>query len=133
MQQERINEQTKLDTRRDSLLVWAHDDTTLAGQTYQYRIRLGVFKSHRRTQLGSVTSSSDIRTRLFCEPISEPTQEVTIPKMMHVFPTDVLALDTGGGVKVRLHVIISANGVPMNLKSFPARSLAKKPTIRLFT
>lgn len=126
MQQERINEQTKLDTRRDSLLVWAHDDTTLAGQTYQYRIRLGVFNPIAGRNWFSDEQQRYKNQVVLWSQYSEPTQEVTIPKMMHVFPTDVLALDTGGGVKVEVARYYLGQWRTHEFEVFPGQIIGQK-------
>lgn len=100
MQQERIDEQTKLETRRDPLLVWAHDDTTQPGETYQYRIRLGVFNPIAGRNWFPEDQEHYKNQVVFWSAFSEPTKAVVIPKMLHIFPTDMLAGDVGGGVKI---------------------------------
>lgn len=100
MQQDRINDQTKLESRRDPLLVWAHDDTAQPGETYQYRIRLGVFNPIAGRNWFREDQEHIKNQVVLWSDYSGPTREVAIPKMMHIFPMDVLARDTGGGVKV---------------------------------
>ena len=100
MQKERITEQTKLDTPRDPLLVWAHDDTAQPGQTYQYRIRLGVFNPIAGRDWFAENQKQYKNQVVLWSNYSEPTKEVAIPRMMQLFPTEVLAKDAAGGVKV---------------------------------
>ena len=100
MQKARIDEKTKLESQSDPLLVWAHDDTAQPGSTYQYRIRLGVFNPIAGRDWFSDDQKQFKNQVVLWSPFSEPTKEVYIPKMMHLFPTEVLAKDAAGGVKV---------------------------------
>lgn len=100
MQKERITDQTKLDSLRDPLLVWAHDDTAKPGETYQYRIRLGVFNPIAGREWFSEDQKQFKNQVVLWSSFSEPTNEVEIPRMMQLFPTEALAKDAAGGVKV---------------------------------
>ena len=100
MQKDRIDEKTKLESLRDPALVWAHDDTAQPGSTYQYRIRLGVFNPIAGRDWFSDEQKHFKNQVVLWSNFSEPTKEVYIPKMMHLFPTEVLAKEAAGGVKV---------------------------------
>ncbi|RKY03917.1 MAG: hypothetical protein DRP56_10720, partial [Planctomycetota bacterium] len=90
-EKELLNEKSIIRSRRESLLVWAHDDTAQPGKTYQYRIRIGVFnpiagkdwfQSDQADYKGRIVLWSDY---------SQPTAEVSVPKRIYVFPMDVVA------------------------------------------
>ncbi len=84
-----FTEKTRLDTIRDALVVWAHDDTVEPGQSYRYRLRVGVFnpiaghdwfyndQEHLKEQV------------ILWSDYSEVTEPVEIEPMMHFFPVDV--------------------------------------------
>ena len=100
VQKQRITEQTKLENQRDPLLVWAHDDTAQPGQTYQYRIRLGVFNPIAGRDWFAENQKQYKNQVILWSAFSEPTKDIEIPRMMQLFPTEVLAKDAVGGVKV---------------------------------
>jgi hypothetical protein len=84
-----FTEKTRLETIRDALVVWAHDDTVEPGQSYRYRLRVGVFNpiaghdwfyNDQEHLKGQVILWSDY---------SEVTEPVAIEPMMHFFPVDV--------------------------------------------
>jgi len=82
-----FNERTDLWTKT-SALVWAHDDTTVPGQTYQYRLRLGVFNPIAGRDWFYEEQQEYKSQVVWWGPYSEPTPEVAIPRMLQVFPTD---------------------------------------------
>ena len=100
MEKEFINEKTKLETLRDPLLVWAHDDTAQPGQTYQYRMRFGVFNPIAGSNWFREDQTQYKNQIVLWSPYSLIEKEISVPKMMHVFPTEVLSKEVVGGVKV---------------------------------
>ena len=84
-----LTEKTRLDTIPDALVVWAHDDTVEPGQSYCYRLRVGVFnpiaghdwfyndQQHLKEQV------------ILWSDYSEVTKPVEIEPMMHFFPVDI--------------------------------------------
>lgn len=76
-------------------LVWAHDDTVAPGNTYQYRMRIGVFnpiagKSWFPPEQEEYQNHVVLQGRF-----SEPTSEVVIPRMLQVFPMEMVAQQPG--------------------------------------
>ncbi len=99
-QSEQIDEDTQLDRLREPLLVWAHDDTAEPGAAYQYRIRFGVFNPIAgRNWFGQDQQHFRDQIVLWSD-FSEPTATVSVPRMKHLFPLEVLAGDIESGVKV---------------------------------
>jgi len=90
-EEELLNEKSDLRSMRDSLLVWAHDDTAKPGKTYQYRIRMGVFNPIAGKDWFQ-SDQVDYKNQLvFWSDYSQPTAEVFVPKRIYVFPMDVIA------------------------------------------
>lgn len=81
----------RLQARRDPLLVWAHDDTAEPGQTYQYRIRLGVFNPIMGKDWFKQSQAEFKEQTVLWSQYSEPTEEIEVPKMLHVFPMEIIA------------------------------------------
>ncbi len=90
-EKELLTEKSSIRSMRDSLLVWAHDDTTQPGKTYQYRIRIGVFNPIAGKDWFQ-SDQVDYKNQLVLwSDYSEPTAEVSVPKRIYVFPMDVMA------------------------------------------
>ena len=100
LEREQLDEQESLERRRDPLLVWAHDDTAQPGSTYQYRIRLGVFNPIAGNNWFREDQQDYKNKVVWWSNLSEPTDTVSIPRMMHLFPLEVLAEEADSGVKV---------------------------------
>ena len=101
-----IDEKTKLSAKKE-LVVWIHDDTVVTGATYQYRIRYGAFNPiagkewfapESKENKNQVVLWSDYTELL--DPVSGRPESVSIPKMLHLFPMDVLADGTGVSVEI---------------------------------
>jgi hypothetical protein len=67
---------TDLSKTRDPLVFWAHDDTVEPGNTYQYRIRLGVFNP---------VAQSDKDKAIIWSDFSNPTDPVDILGRLYFF------------------------------------------------
>lgn len=90
-EKELLNEKSIIRSRRESLLVWAHDDTVQPGKTYQYRIRIGVFNPIAGKDWFQ-SDQADYKDRIVLwSDYSQPTAEVSVPKRIYVFPMDVVA------------------------------------------
>lgn len=96
----KISETTMLENLRGLLTFWAHDDTVVTGESYQYRIRIGVFnpiagrdwfrqdEEHLKDDVILWSSYSDV------------TETVTVDPMLYIFP--VATTRDSGGVKVEI-------------------------------
>jgi hypothetical protein len=84
-----IEENTKLNMKRDPLVFWSYDDTVESGQTYQYRIRLGVFNPIAGMDW-FVNEQKDLLDQVVLwSEFSDLTEPISIPRMMQLFPIDV--------------------------------------------
>jgi len=90
-EKELLNEKSDIRSMRDLLLVWAHDDTVKPGKTYQYRIRIGVFNPIAGKDWFQ-SDQADYKNQLVLwSDYSQPTDEVSVPRRIYVFPMDVIA------------------------------------------
>jgi hypothetical protein len=95
----KIDEKTKINTLKE-LLVWVHDDTVTAGVTYQYRIRAGVFNPIAGKEWFAPESKQYKNQILLWSNYTEIAESVKIPKMLQMFPIDVLSDGTGVAIDV---------------------------------
>ena len=86
-----LNENSDIQSMRDPLLVWAHDDTAEPGKTYQYRIRIGVFNPITGKDWFQKDQADYKNQLVLWSDYSEPTTEVSVPKRIYVFPMNVIA------------------------------------------
>ena len=100
-----LTETTDLENMEKPLVFWAHDDTTEPGQTYRYRIRIGVlnpisdtdwYDDESRSLKGHVTLWSDY---------SAVTKPVTIPNKLYFFPVQVRESDKTLTVDVKKYLL----------------------------
>jgi hypothetical protein len=101
-----LTDKAKLSTLKD-MVVWVHDDTAKEGTTYQYRIRYGVFNpvagkdwvapesKEYKNQVVLWSAYAEI-----LNPVTGLPESVSIPKMLQMFPMDVLADGTGASVEI---------------------------------
>ena len=103
-EKEQLNEKSNVSDKQD-LLVWAHDDTVEPGNTYQYRIRIGVFNPIAGKDWFIQDQAAYKNQVVLWSDYSEPTEEMVIPKRVYVFPTEVFAGNGSNkieGVKVEV-------------------------------
>jgi hypothetical protein len=90
-EKELLDDESDIGSMRDPLLVWAHDDNSKPGKTYQYRIRIGVFNPIAGKDWFQ-SDQTDFKDQLVLwSDYSEPTDAVFIPKRTYVFPMGVVA------------------------------------------
>ncbi len=94
MQTDMLKAVKQLKSSRDPVLVWAHDDTTVPGETYQYRIRLGVFNPIMGKNWFRQSQAALKDQTVLWSSYSEPTEPIEVPKMLHVFPMETLEAKT---------------------------------------
>ena len=73
---------------------WANDDTVQVGQTYRYRIKLGVFNPIAGTNWFSKDDKALKNKVVLWSDFSDVSDVVEIPKMLYFFP---VAITTGSG------------------------------------
>jgi hypothetical protein len=90
---------------RETVTFWAHDDTAEPGESYQYRIRLGVFNPVAGTgQVREGDAANDSKVILWSE-FSDVTDVVTIPKRLYFFPLSVQEAAKAAEVQVCKYVM----------------------------
>ena len=89
-----MNSRTKIWDESDAL-IWAHDDTAEPGNTYEYRMRLGVFNPIAGRNWFYPEQAQYQSQVVLWGDYSEPTKPVEIPRMLQVFPTNEIAEDPG--------------------------------------
>jgi hypothetical protein len=99
---ELLKDSSDIATIREPMLIWAHDDSAVPGNTYQYRIRIGVFNPIAgRDWFEKEEERENFKDQLVLwSDYSEPTDEVFIPRRIYVFPMGVIAeKDSSGDIK----------------------------------
>jgi len=86
-----LTEKTNPGKMREPLLFWAHDDTAVPGESYQYRIRLGVFNPIAGRDWFREDQKDYKEEPILWSGYSKVTETIDIPLMMHFFPLDVVA------------------------------------------
>ncbi len=94
-----IHQGMRLDEMREPLILWAHDDTVEPGNTYQYKIRLGVFNPIAGKNWFYPQEQQYKDQVILWSDFSEVTDEIAIEPRVYFFPT-VLAKDSAGAVKI---------------------------------
>lgn len=106
MQDAMLAKGTRLDNMREPVLIWAHDDTVQPGQTYEYRIRIGAFNPITGKDWFQKDQLAFKDQTVLWSDYFELTEAVDIPKMLDIFPVDILkAKDDSkdiNGVKVEV-------------------------------
>jgi hypothetical protein len=84
-----ITKRTNLTRLREPLLFWAHDDTVEPGNSYRYRIRLGVFSPIAGTNKFK-EQAEDLKNKIVLwSEFSEVKEIVHVPGTLYFFPQDV--------------------------------------------
>jgi hypothetical protein len=93
----RLTDFTKI---REPLLLWAHDDTVEPGNTYRYRIRLGVLNPVAGTNKLDERDKSYADQAILWSDFSEITKPVDIMDRIYFFANDVREADKSVTVQV---------------------------------
>jgi hypothetical protein len=84
-----ITKKTNLTKLREPLLFWAHDDTVEPGNSYRYRIRLGVFNPIAGTNKFK-EQYEDLKNKIVLwSEFSEVKEIVKVPETLYFFPSNV--------------------------------------------
>lgn len=84
-----FNRLTDFSKLKEPMLFWAHDDTLEPGNTYRYRIRLGVFNPVAGTDKISEQDVSQKNKVILWSDFSDITKPVEIPGRSYFFPRDI--------------------------------------------
>ncbi|MEN8126268.1 MAG: hypothetical protein ABFR90_00520 [Planctomycetota bacterium] len=103
---EQIDERTDITKLDELLLVWAHDDTTKPGETYQYRTRIGVLNPIAGKDWLEKDQAEYQDHVVLWSAYSDPTAELYVPRRSYVFPLEAIEnkdiADGIEGVKVEV-------------------------------
>ncbi len=95
-----INPFTDFRKVEENLIFWAHDDTVEPGNTYQYRIRVGVFNPIAGTNQFSEQDADKKDEVLLWSGYSDVSEPVEIPQRVYLFAMDVQQADKSVSVQV---------------------------------
>jgi len=95
-----LTDKTELSTLSDPVLIWASDDTVKPDGKYQYRIRYGVFNPIAGNDWCLPDYKQYQNQIVLWSPFAELPDVVHIPKMLHIFPLELLADASGLKVEV---------------------------------
>lgn len=84
-----VNTEQQLQNMKDPLVFWAHDDTIEPGNSYQYRIRLGVFNPIAGKNWFYPQEEKYKEQVILWSEFSEIAEDVEISPMIYFFPTGV--------------------------------------------
>ena len=100
-----IRRRTNLAKLREPLLFWAHDDTAEPGQTYRYRIRLGVFNPVAGANPVSKPGGSHRSQVILWSDFSDITESAEIPERLYFFANNVQPADKTVTVQVSKYLL----------------------------
>jgi hypothetical protein len=96
-----LSERNRLQNMREPLVFWANDDSVEPGNSYQYRIRLGVFNPIAGKDWFREEQSDYKDEVILWSSFSDVTSEIQVPKMIHFFAVD-MATEENGGVRMEV-------------------------------
>jgi hypothetical protein len=101
---------------REVVTLWAYDDTVEPGESYQYRIRLGVFNPVAGTgQVREEDAEKDSKVILWGE-FSDVTDVVAIDKRLYFFPVNIQEAAMAAEVQVCKYVLGYWHSEPFMVK-----------------
>jgi hypothetical protein len=95
-----IGDMMSLGNLRGPLTFWAHDDTVVTGESYQYRIRIGVFNPIVGRDWFRQDEAHFKNDVILWSTYSDVTETVAVDPMLYIFPVDTTR--DSGGVKVEV-------------------------------
>jgi len=134
MQKILLDDRKTAESMRDELLVWAHDDTVAPGQTYQYRLRLGVFNPIAGKEWFRSEQAQFKNQVVLWSEFTEPTEDIYVQKRVHIFPMELLAAkdqaDTAQGVKVEVARYNLGQWYTQTFDVFPGQIIGQKAEVK---
>jgi hypothetical protein len=100
-----ITEATNIDSMDKPLLFWAHDDSVEPGNSYRYRIRLGVFNPIAGTNQFSEQDKAMKNKVILWSKFSDVTKTVDIPALVYFFPRSIQGVLEAVNVQVCRYVL----------------------------
>ena len=96
-----IKPETDLENMREPLVFWAHDDTTQPGNSYRYRLRLGVFNPVGGTNQLTEEDKHLKNKAILWSDFAYADDIIEIPKRLYFFPVGIQ--ETSSAVDVEVH------------------------------
>jgi len=100
-----ITADTDFSTMREPVTLWAHDDTVKPGQTYRYKLRLGVINPVVGTDWFAPQYEEFRDKVMLWSRFSDVTEPVSIPMALYFFPYDILEVSKAVKVTVCRYVL----------------------------
>jgi hypothetical protein len=99
--------ETSKPEQMEKLVFWAHDDTTVPGEKYQYRMRIGVFNPIAgKDWFNEEQKDLKDQTVLYSN-FSEPTETVEITERLKFFATNVREVQKGNSVDKTIEIKVA--------------------------
>ena len=89
MRKMQLSGRKDISTLKETVTFWAYDDTVVPGESYRYRIRLGIFNPVAGTGQVRVEDTASDNKVVLWSPYSETTDEIDVPSRMYFFPINV--------------------------------------------
>ncbi len=124
-----IDERTRLAEMREPLVFWAHDDSVEPGNTYEYRIRLGVFNPVAGKNWLSAQDEQRKDQVILWSEFADAPQKVVIEPMVYFFPTE-LARSSERGVVVEVAKYHLGNWRKQDFEVRPGEAIGKSVDLR---
>jgi len=99
--------ETSKPEQMEKLVFWAHDDTTVPGEKYQYRIRIGVFNPIAGKGWVNEEQKELNDQAVLYSNFSEPTETVETTERLKFFPTNVRETQKGGNVDKTIEINVA--------------------------
>lgn len=129
-----LDDKTDIQSMRDSLLVWAHDDTVQPGSTYQYRLRIGIFNPIAGKNWFREDQSQYKNQVVLWSGYIETADQVYIPKRIHLFPTELLAAKDNPngteGAKIEVAKFSRGQWRTQTFDVFPGQVIGQKAEVK---
>jgi hypothetical protein len=99
--------ETSKPEQMEKLVFWAHDDTTVPGGKYQYRMRIGVFNPIAgKDWFNEEQKDFKYQTVLYSK-FSEPTETVEITERLKFFATNIREVQKGNSVDKTIEIKVA--------------------------
>ncbi|MFA6185641.1 MAG: hypothetical protein WC770_00290 [Phycisphaerae bacterium] len=99
--------ETSKPEQMEKLVFWAHDDTTVPGEKYQYRIRIGVFNPIAGKDWFN-DEQKDLKDQtVLYSGFSEPTQTVETTERLKFFATNVRDMQKGSSIDKTIEIKVA--------------------------
>lgn len=99
--------ETSKPEQMEKLVFWAHDDTTVPGKKYQYRIRIGVFNPIAGKDWFNEEQVDLKEQTVLYSNFSEPTETVEVTERLKFFATNLREVQKGNGADKTIEIKVA--------------------------